>query len=309
MSANNKVVVDADEEVCASCGIAAVDDITLKFCDDCDLVKYCSDDCQENHREHHEEECKTRKAELHNKHLFSQPDISHRGECPICCLPLPLDLSKSTLMTCCCKIICNGCCHANTKREREEGLKHRCAFCRNPAPKSDENARKQAMKRIKKHNDPVAMTQMGKRHEKEGDYGKALEYWTKAAELGDVDAHCSLGMLYYNGTGVEKDIKRENHHLEQAAIGGHPHARGVLATHEMENGRFERAAKHYIIAANLGFEPSLKYLKNLFIQGVASKEEYAAALRGYQTAVNEMKSTERDEAEAFYARQSKQQNN
>ena len=32
---------------CASCGIAEVDDIKLKDCSACDLVRYCSDDCQE----------------------------------------------------------------------------------------------------------------------------------------------------------------------------------------------------------------------------------------------------------------------
>ena len=36
--------------------------------------------------------------------------------------------------------------------------------------------------------------------------------------------------------------------------------------------------------------------------GIVSKDEYAAALREYQAAVNETKSPERDEAEAFYAR-------
>ena len=120
MSENNKVVVDAYyQEVCACCGIAAVDDIKLKFCDDCDLVKYCSDDCQRNHREQHEEECKKRRAELHGKHLFDQPDSNHLGECPLCCLPVPIDESKSTMMGCCCNIICNGCCHANLMREFE----------------------------------------------------------------------------------------------------------------------------------------------------------------------------------------------
>ena len=59
------------------------------------------------------------------------------------------------------------------------------------------------MKRIKKHNDPAAMVQIGKNHFNEGDYVKALEYFTKAAELGDLDAHCLLG-LYYNGDGVQK---------------------------------------------------------------------------------------------------------
>src|SRR6056300_1699811 len=105
MSANKVEELDADEEVCACCGIAAVDDITLKFCDDCDLVKYCSNDCQENHRDHHNEECKKRKAELHGKELFTQNDVSHLGECPLCCLPLPLVENKSTMMGCCSKYI------------------------------------------------------------------------------------------------------------------------------------------------------------------------------------------------------------
>jgi hypothetical protein len=40
------------DEVCASCGTAAVDDVTLKKCA-CNLVKYCSVDCQKNHRSRH----------------------------------------------------------------------------------------------------------------------------------------------------------------------------------------------------------------------------------------------------------------
>ena len=75
MSINSEESVEAvkADEVCASCGIAPVDDIKLKLCDGCDLVKYCSDKCREDHREQHEEECNQRKAELHDKELFKQP--------------------------------------------------------------------------------------------------------------------------------------------------------------------------------------------------------------------------------------------
>ncbi len=298
MSADDKTTTSS-LEVCACCGIAEVDDIKLKICDGgCDLVKYCSDDCQENHREHHEEECKKRKAELHDKKIFTQNDSSFMGECPICCLPLPLDMSKSTMMSCCSKFICDGCFHANQKREIEAGLEQRCVYCREPAPKSREESDKRIMKRIKKHDDPVAMTNMGKKHYHEGDYGKAIEYWTKAAELGDADAHCCLGMLYFKGQGVEKDEKKFVYHFEQAAIGGHPQSRGLLAAHEMENDRFERAAKHLIINANLGDDKSLKAIKGLFVHGAISKDEYAAALRACQAVVNETKSAEREKAEA-----------
>jgi TPR repeat protein len=152
------------------------------------------------------------------------------------------------------------------------------------------------MERIKKK-DPVAMTEMGKRKRREGDYEKALEYFTKAVELGDVTAQFCLATLYYEGKGVEKDIKKMVYHWEQGAIGGHTQARGLLANHEIENGRFERAAKHLMINANLGCDNSLKLIKELVMQGVVSKEEYAAALRGYQAVVNETKSVEREKAE------------
>ncbi len=283
------------EEVCACCGVAAVDDVKLKLCDGaCDLVKYCGDDCQENNREKHEEECNKRKAELHDKQLFEQPDGSHLGECPICCLPLPIDMTKSTMMTCCSKYICNGCNIANKKREIESGLEQRCAFCREPVPKSQKEVDKRIMKRIKKYNDPFAMTHMGQQHDNEGDLAKALEYYTKAAKLGDVGAYFHLGCLYDTGDGVEKDTKKAAYHFEQAAIGGHPYARGLLGFLEMENGRFERAAKHFIIAANLGDEESLQEVKALFMRGIVSKEEYAAALRAHQVAVDAAKSLERE---------------
>jgi disulfide oxidoreductase YuzD len=298
MSTNNSELVGADE-VCASCGTAAVDDVTLKKCA-CNLVKYCTVDCQKNHRSRHKKECKKRLTEMHDTKLFTQPDSSHLGECSICCLPLSTDAKKSTMMGCCCKIICNGCERANKMREREQGLEHRCAFCRNPSPKSDEEYDKHLMKRIKK-NDPVAMSQMAKKHYKNGDYGKAFEYWTNAAELGDAEAHGGLGLMHEDGNGVEKDEKKAVYHWEEAAIKGHAQGRFCLAVHDMKSDRFERAAKHFIINANLGCERSLKVIKDLFVQGVVSKEKYAAALRGHQAAVDAAKSAERDDAEAFQA--------
>ncbi len=297
MSTKNILELDASDEVCACCGIAAIDDIKLKVCDvGCDLVKYCSDGCQELHRPEHIGVCKKRKAELHDKQLFEQPDSSYLEECPLCCLPLPIDLTKSTFMPCCCKIICNGCDFANKMREIEQGLEHRCAFCREPMAESQEEVDKRIMERVKK-NDPVAITNMAKTHKRQGDYEKSLQYWTKAAELGDVEAHCCLGGLYYDGVGVEKDEKRALPHLEQGAIGGHSQARHILALDEMKNSRFEKAAKHHIIAANQGHDISLKFLKDFFIEGIVSKEDYAAALRGHQAAVNETKSAERNKAE------------
>ena len=118
------------DEVCASCGKVAVDDVKLKICTACRLVKYCSDVCQKKHRPQHKRACKKRAAEIRDDNLFTQPDESHLGECPICCLPLPLDRKKSSIMSCCCKRICLGCSFANAKREFEQGLEQRCPYCR-----------------------------------------------------------------------------------------------------------------------------------------------------------------------------------
>jgi hypothetical protein len=92
MSKGNEAAEEEWHLCCANCGIAGVDDVKLEECNDCDLVKYCSDDCREEHREEHDEECKKRQAELYDKKIFTQPDETHLGECPLCFLPLPIDI-------------------------------------------------------------------------------------------------------------------------------------------------------------------------------------------------------------------------
>ena len=59
---------------CASCGIAAIDDVKLKDCDaGCKLVKYCSVVCKRNHRARHMIACKERAAELRDKIYLRSP--------------------------------------------------------------------------------------------------------------------------------------------------------------------------------------------------------------------------------------------
>ena len=288
---------------CASCGIAGGDDIKLKDCDGCDLVKYCSDECQEDHRPNHEEECVKRAAELRDEILFKQPESTHLGDCPICCLPVPIGStseSKFILMSCCSKSVCNGCHYADQKREAESRRQHKCPFCRTVMPKTDEELNELLMKRIEV-NDPDAMCAMGGERWEEGDYEAAFEYWTRAAALGDIGAHYILSNLYWKGRGVEKDEERELYHLTEASLGGHPEARYNLGCTEEQHGRMDRAAKHWIIAANLGDDDSLEAVKILYKHGYVSKEDFAAALRGHYAAIDAMKSPQRDEAATFLA--------
>jgi tetratricopeptide (TPR) repeat protein len=279
---------------CANCGVAEVDDIKLEDCDGCDLVKYCSDGCQEGHREKHEEECKKRAKKLHDDDLFTQPDGSHFGECPICFLPMPLDPDKSTFKPCCSKLLCNGCCYAHYVKSGSDT----CPFCREPLA-GEEEYRKRNMKRVKK-NDPAALSHKGMQLYNEGDYDSAVKYWKKAAELGDLQAHYQLGDKYQEGDVVEKDMEKAVYHYEKAAIGGHPWARHLLALIEVINGNIERAVQHFIINANLGEEDSMKELWGHYAKGDITKEDLDATLRTHQAAIDETKSEQRDAAEAFF---------
>jgi tetratricopeptide (TPR) repeat protein len=296
VDAEKEAAVEAEKEAevcCANCGVAEVDEIKLEDCDGCDLVEYCSDKCREEHREQHEEDCKKRNAELHDKKLF---DGCHFGECPICFLPMPFDPEKASFNSCCSETICDGCMYVHHVQNRSMN----CPFCREPFPDDEENS-KRIMKRVKA-NDPAALSQMGAVRYEEGDYDSAFNYLTKAAELGDIRAHYVLATMYGDGVGVERDMEKTVYHSEQAAIGGHPWARNNLALVEGMNGNMKRAVKHLIIGANLGDEDLMKELWEHYSDGNITKEDLEATLRTHQAAIDEMKSPEREAAEAWRKR-------
>jgi TPR repeat protein len=92
--------------------------------------------------------------------------------------------------------------------------------------------------------------------------------------------------------------------MEEAAIGGHHVARFNLGCYEQRQSNYDRAIKHFIIAAKLGDDGTLalEELKQGFQMGVVSKEDYEVALRGHQAAVDATKSEQRDAAEKYYYR-------
>jgi len=148
------------------------------------------------------------------------------------------------------------------------------------------------MQRVKAK-DPVAMLQVGNSRYLEGRYDDAFQYLTQSAELGEAEAHFQLSELYEEGLGVKKDMKKYLYHLEEAAIGGHPKARHELGLNEAEIGRDDRATKHFIIAASHGYDDSLEGLEKYYECGLLAEEDYAAARRTYQAAVDATKSLER----------------
>ena len=197
--------------------------------------------------------------------------------------------------SCCSEIICEGCVLANYKSNSYDVVKAgKCPFCREQAM-DDEIMRKRKMKRIKA-NDPAALREMGGECYAEGEYDSAFDYFTKAAELGDPESHCQLGWMYRLGEGVEEDEEKMVYHWEKAAISGHPRARHNLGACEEDNGNMERAVKHWIIAAKLGYEKSMKVLWRQYSEGNITKQDLDATLRTHQAAINATKSAQRDAA-------------
>jgi len=212
-------------------------------------------------------------------------------------------------MACCGKTMCAGCIHAVQSRAvlagrvKEDNI---CPFCRTPNPKSNEEIIERFEKRMDM-NDARAIFNLGGSYSKglyglPQNYAKALGLWRRAAELGYANAIYNIGLAYRNGCGVEKDKKMAIYYYELAAIGGYACARTNLGVIEWEAGNYDRTIKHYILAAREGESNSLKNMKSMYMGGQASKDDYAKALRGYQSYLDEIKSDQREEAAVVHGK-------
>ena len=285
---------------CANCGKGEECSGDLKSCTACKLVKYCNRDCQIAHRPQHKKACKKRAAELYDKKLFKQP--SPLEECPICMLPPPLIDNHTGMVfhSCCGKDICDGCIYAMA----ESGAKELCPFCRTPFTRTDEEEIKRLKKLMEKGNGDAFCHLAG--HYERGTHGlpqdmaRANELFLKAGELGCADAYFNLGNAYERGRGVEINTKKAKHFFELAAMNGSVKARHNLGANEYDGGNYHRAIKHFLLAARAGSDEALDCIKQGFMNGDVTKDEYANTLRAYQKSQDEMKSDARDKAQAFY---------
>ena len=286
-----------DDEACANCGKHGSDAVKLKNCTACLLVKYCGVDCQKAHRKQHKKVCKQRAAEIKDEQLYSQGHERPEGDfCPICALLIPLPMQDySAFNVCFMKKICNGCDLAAKKRGMGD-----CPFCRTTTPHNDVDRLAMVRARIEKK-DPVAITLLGGKYAHGGlglqtNVRMAIKLWEEAAKLGSVDALYNLGVAYDFGKGVQEDKARAGELYKIAAMQGHVESRHNLGFDEGDEGNHDRAVRHYLISAKMGYEDSVENIKQMFVDGEATEDQYAQALKGYQNAMEEMKSHDRDEA-------------
>ena len=243
-------------------------------------------------------------GKISDEELFKQPPPQY-GDCPICFLRLPELRTGWRYQSCCGKVLCSGCVHAPIYDDQGNKVDNeKCPFCRTSFPESEEEWIERTMKRVDS-GDPLAINNQGCNY-RDGRYGlpvdytKALELFYRAAKLGDTEAYLNIGYSYENGRGVDVDLKKAKHYYELASMKGNEIARHNLGAKEADAGNWDRALKHWMIAAGSGFNPSLKYIQDFYSNGRATKEDYTKALQAYQKYLSEIKSAQRDDAAAAH---------
>jgi TPR repeat protein len=119
-----------------------------------------------------------------------------------------------------------------------------------PSKTNDEHVVEELMKRVD-GNDAGAMHLLaGYYHYCNGsvqqDHAKAIELYTRAAELGSSISHQNLGNIYHDGG----NMKKAKFYYEAAAMAGQEVARYNLGMMEVQSGNIERALKHWTLAAS-----------------------------------------------------------
>ena len=248
-----------------------------------------------------DDDCRSVEAARYSERLLNEGHERWEGDrCTICYLYIGLPTGEHSRMNVCCmKRVCKGCVLAAHQR----GIFDTCPFCRAPRPEDDASELAMIQNRVDKK-DAAAIHHFAQKYfyGRLGlmkDVPRAIQLWTEAAELGSVNAHYNLGVAYYNGNDVEEDKPRGIRHWQVAAMKGHALSRHNLGVFEFKKGNRKLAVQHYMISAKMGKEDSLNNIKDMFMEGHATKAQYAEALRGYGDAMGEMKSHQCEEAKTL----------
>jgi TPR repeat protein len=122
------------------------------------------------------------------------------------------------------------------------------------------------------------------------DHIKAIELFTRAANLDYSKAHCHLGRIYYEGG----YLKKAKFHFEAAAMAGQEGERYNLGILEYNSGNVEQALKHWTIAASAGECYAMQNLLIALRKGYVSRESIDSTLAAYNSSCAEMGSEARD---------------
>ena len=128
-------------------------------------------------------------------------------------------------------------------------------------------------------------------------YGKAAEWYFRSAEQGNADAQYHLGLLYYDGRGVEQNYEEAVKWFTEAAKQNHAEALDCLGMFAENGYGMERdeqqAAEWYLQSAEQGNTDAQYRLGLLCFDGRGVEQNYEDAVRWFE------KAAEQNHAEAL----------
>ena len=123
------------------------------------------------------------------------------------------------------------------------------------------------------------------------DYDKAVELYKMAAEQGDAQAQCDLGICYRSGEGVEKDPVKAIEWYLKAAEQGHGGALnnlGIMYQHGIGvEADIEKAAMYYLKAAEAGNADGQFSVGLFYANGAGFDQNYEEAVKWFSTAAHQ----------------------
>ena len=137
----------------------------------------------------------------------------------------------------------------------------------------------------------VEMFEKGKDAHKRNDFTEAVEWYRKAAEMGDSKAQCNLGYMYDNGYGVDQDYSEALKWYQKSVEQGNSRAQNNLGS-MYQNGLgvsqdYSEAVNLYRKAADQGYDVAQNNLGWMYENGYGVKQDYIEAVKWYRKAADQ----------------------
>ena len=121
----------------------------------------------------------------------------------------------------------------------------------------------------------------------EQSYERAFGYFQHAADLGNIDALKSLGVIYENGLGVEQSVSRAFECYKLAADQGDSEAQLRVGLYYAMEDSYELAVQYYRLSSEQGNAEAQMSLGILYETGLAGEQSYEKAAKYYQLAADQ----------------------
>jgi hypothetical protein len=119
------------------------------------------------------------------------------------------------------------------------------------------------------------------------DMATARQWYLKAAEAGDADAMSRLGYMYFSGSGVAIDMGAARYWYLKAAEAGDAHSQQSLGSMLYKAGEIEEAERWVRKAADQGHVPSINWVSQLSVHRMLKEKRYDEALAILTTTAKE----------------------